>query len=203
VPGGGRRLAAVRPLVLVTGFGPFPRVAENPSGAVARRLDGEAVGGLEVRGVELPVSYARAPAALAAVLAELAPRVPRVLLGLGVQRGGFLRLERRARGVLGSARPDVDGALAAELAPAGPERATRLELEPLRAALAAAAPCEARVSDDAGGYVCEAVYGRLLERAEALGTEALFLHVPPATAVAPEAWIGAVRVLLERLGAGD
>ena len=49
--------------LLLTGFEPFLDVAVNPSGLVARAMDGERLGphGPRLRGVELPVSFARAP----------------------------------------------------------------------------------------------------------------------------------------------
>ncbi|HKX45494.1 MAG TPA: pyrrolidone-carboxylate peptidase, partial [Planctomycetota bacterium] len=60
-------------LALVTGFGPFLDVDDNPSGAVARALDGARVGPFEVVGRELPVLFDAAPRAVDAALAELAP----------------------------------------------------------------------------------------------------------------------------------
>ena len=42
------------PLVFLTGFGPFESVDDNPSGALARTLDGDP----GIRGVELPVTFA-------------------------------------------------------------------------------------------------------------------------------------------------
>jgi pyrrolidone-carboxylate peptidase len=50
------------PVALVTGFGPFLDVVDNPSGALARALDGSRIGPWRVVGMELPVSTARAPA---------------------------------------------------------------------------------------------------------------------------------------------
>ena len=43
--------------LLLTGFGPFLKVTDNPSGALARRFDGRSVGSTAVRGFELPVVF--------------------------------------------------------------------------------------------------------------------------------------------------
>lgn len=167
-------------LVLVTGFGPFLDVARNPSGEAALALAQAPPPGLEVVGVELPVSFAGAPAALEAALSGLAPRVPDVLLALGLHRGSWLRLEQRARARLGSAKPDAEGRRGAEQGLlAGGELRCRLDLEVLAQGLVAAGAADVRLSRDAGGYVCERTYHAALAAGERLGRPALFLHVPP------------------------
>ena len=83
------------PLLLVTGFGTFTGCAENPSGAVARALpavQAETLGGARVLGRELPVTFAGAPPAIEAFI-EAAPGPPAALLGLGVHRENWWRLE--------------------------------------------------------------------------------------------------------------
>jgi len=91
------------PLLLVTGFGPFLEVENNPSGLLARALVADeglaAELGAPVRGGELPVSIERSAPAFDALLAELAEG-PRAILCLGVQREAWWRLERCARGRL-------------------------------------------------------------------------------------------------------
>lgn len=177
------------PLLLVTGFGPFTGCAENPSGAVACALPGlhsEALGGARILGRELPVTFAGAPPALEAFL-EDAPGPPAALLGLGVQCGNWWRLESRAGSRLTSAKPDNDGVSGADVVvprEVAGTRWTSLELEPLATALRAAGAGDVRVSEVAGGFVCEWVYRHLLAHGERLGVPALFVHVPPAADVA-------------------
>ncbi len=169
------------PLVLVTGFGPFPGRKVNPSGEVARLLEARPPPGVRVRACELPVSFRGAPAAGRAALESLRPARPRALLGLGVQREPYFRLERRARGRYDSARKDNDGQSAAELALAvGEDRENGIDLAALARVLRAAGAADVRLSEDAGGYVCELTYHALLGEARALGVPVVFLHVPPA-----------------------
>ena len=186
------------PLVLVTGFGPFPGSEVNPSREVARALEREPPPGVRVAARELPVTFRGAPAAIRAALAELGPERPAALLGLGVQPEPCFRLERRARGAYSGARADNDGAtpdgLALEL---GPDRVCALDLERLAQVLREAGAGEVRVSDDAGGYVCEVTLHTLL--GEARGAPAVFLHVPPAAVLDAAAQTPIVRALVAAL----
>jgi len=191
-----------QPLVLVTGFGPFRDVARNPSGELAEALALDPPAGVEVVGRVLPVSFAAAPPALEAAIERLAPRVPDAILGLGVQRGAWFRLERRARAVLDSEKPDLDGRFARELEPLGArDLECALDLERLCAAMRAAGAGEARASDQAGGYVCERVFRAALEAGARLGLPGLFLHLPPADLVSVDDQLPVLRGLLVELAA--
>ncbi|MCZ6596482.1 MAG: hypothetical protein O7B99_02470 [Planctomycetota bacterium] len=188
-----------RPLLLVTGFGPFVGVDHNPSGEVARALEAEPPAVAEVRAAVLPVSFERVPAAYDALLADLAPRRPAALVALGVQLHAYFRLERRARARLRSAKADNDGREGTGIVLAGGDMETGLDLEPLAAALTRAGGTEVRISEDAGGFVCEGTYHHVLKRAGELGVPGLFLHVPPVDVVAVAAQVPVVRGLLEEL----
>lgn len=149
------------PRVLLTGFAPFRHWAVNSSGEAARAL-AAARPALAAR--ILPVDHEAACAALDAALAETTPDVA---LLTGLADGPQLRLELVAR------RPAHEGgAEAAQGALHG--------LWPWAAALDAirATGAPARLSRDAGRYVCETAYWRLLSgpRRPRL---AAFLHVPP------------------------
>jgi len=198
------------PLVLVTGFGAFTGCAENPSGAVARSLAAlraTDLGGARVLGCELPVTFAGAPPAIEAFV-EAAPERPAALLGLGVHRENWWRLESRADSRLTSVKPDNDGVLGEAVVVlrevAGP-RWTSLDLEPLAAALREDGAGEVRTSDSAGGFVCEWVYRHLLAHGERLGVPALFLHVPPLADVGlarqTEVVAGLVKAVVAQLSA--
>jgi pyroglutamyl-peptidase len=186
--------------VLVTGFGPFPGRAENPSRDVARALEREPPPGVRVVARELPVTFQGAPSAVHAALADLAPERPKVLLGLGVQPDPWFRLERRSRGSYTGPREGNDGRNADQSGLVDePERATDLELEPLAASLRAAGARDVRISNDAGGYVCDITYHALLTAAESSGVTALFLHVPPAEVLSAEEQTPIVRALVAAL----
>ncbi len=181
------------PWVAVTGFGPFFQVEENPSEAIARGLAQRPPAGVEVRAVVLPVTIEGSAQALDAWLAEQGEPGPVGLLSLGVHRGPEFRLERQARGVLTSVKPDNDGRLP-EGVRLGADRSAALDVDGLAAVLDGVADEDVYVSDDAGGFICERVYHHVLGYAEARGVPGLFLHVPPL----PPLDSGAKMQLLER-----
>lgn len=181
-------MSARCPLVLATGFEAFEDHATNPSAGVARGLEQAPPPGVEVASCVLPVSFRRAGAALDEALDGLRAeaRVPDLILSFGVHPRPGWRLEARARGWLeGRGRPDNDGVDAAEgndarARPADAARFCRLDVQQLALALMELSPEPTSLSWDAGGYVCERLYGHALRRADELGAAALFVHVPPA-----------------------
>ena len=184
------------PLLLLTGFEPFLDVRENPSGLVAESLLADPPAGLRLAGGVLPVSIERVPAAYDALL-ERAPEAPRALVALGVQKHPWYRLERRAQAVLHSHKRDNDGRLARGVRLPGEAcLECALDLTVLAADMDAAGAGDVRISDDAGGYVCERTYHHLLTRAGERGIPGLFLHVPPLGAEPLDAQRRAVAALL-------
>ncbi|MBX3273041.1 MAG: hypothetical protein KF729_22450 [Sandaracinaceae bacterium] len=160
--------------VLVTGFAPFLEHAVNPSDALARALDGRRAHGVILRAQRpLPVEHGRAARiALGAARRLGADAIVAFGLAAGTPR---LRLERVGRNRATSPHPDGRGRVAiGPLVPGAPAvRAATLPLAPLAAALRAAG-VEVEPSDDAGGYVCNDLYYRLLHA----GARALFVHLP-------------------------
>ncbi|MCB9683688.1 MAG: hypothetical protein H6735_01445 [Alphaproteobacteria bacterium] len=151
--------------VLVTGFGPFPGVPDNPSGRLARSVDGARLGGALVTGIELPVHWTEGPEGAVRVARELDAALV-VGLGVAVGRAG-VHVERRAvRVEVG--RPDARGDVVARLSGPPEVRAT-LDTRRLAHALGA------RLSDDAGRYVCNAWLYRV---ASALEVPVGFVHLP-------------------------
>lgn len=181
--------------LLVTGFGPFLDVVDNPSGALARAVDDAALSGLcdrvfplldagpvRIVGRTLRVSYADAPAEAVRLAWELGA-IAVVGCGVAVSRPR-VSVERVGRRRCGPGA-DVDGNVLAALAPDGApdEVPATLCVDALAAAL------DGEVSDDAGGYVCNAWLYRV---ARALpGVPVGFVHVP-AAGIAPERLIAAI-----------
>ncbi len=164
------------PFLLVTGFGAFETVVDNPSGSLADVLDVRP----DVVGVRLPVTYAGVGEQLDRALAGLdAP--PAAILAMGVHRGSWFRLEAQAGAEVPSSRSDTDG----QPSPPGPRDLLRsgVDLEGCLNACKAQTAHPVFISQSAGGYVCDFVYGLALTRAAELGVHALFLHVPPLDAV--------------------
>ena len=167
------------PLALVTGFGAFEKVAENPSGLLARGLHASPPTGWRVVGAELPVSFQRAPEAFERFFDEEVDGEPALFVPMGVHKEPGFRLERWARGAPQGkpGRRDNDGLELADVERGGPDLASALPLDALASELGRRSGEDCFVSEDAGGYVCERVYHRVLTRAGA--APAVFLHVPP------------------------
>ena len=173
-----------RPLrILVTGFGPFPGAPRNPTQAlVARlaRLRRPVLADVAVIGHVFPVSYAAVDLQLPDLLERHRPHAL-LMFGLAA-RTPHLRVETRARNTLTTRWPDRDGRynthgaiVIGEDAMAFGPHIRRL----LRAVQASGV--EAKLSRDAGSYLCNYLCWRALEAARAgRGPRlAAFVHVPP------------------------
>ena len=182
---------------LLTGFGAFLDVQQNPSGQLALALAAAPPGGVELRGIELPVSFLRAPERIDEALAQ-DPDYD-FFLSMGVHRGPSFRPERVGRAFLHSRQPDNDGLLGGQVAlDGGPPLETPFALAPLARALAHGR-LEVELSSDAGGYVCERVCRHIYRRAAERGRPALFLHVPPLASASLEEQLPVVSALIEEL----
>jgi pyroglutamyl-peptidase len=172
---------ADRPRLLATGFGPFPGASENPTEALVGALAGEApeaFGASLMKAVVLPTEYRRSWEMLQSLHSAFAPDVV-VHFGLHL-RAEAIHVERIGRNAVDPAKPDAAG-----FAPpdgrahaSGPDvlHAT-LPVSGIVAALAEAG-LSAMLSDDAGGYVCNATLYRSLHEAGA-ARRVGFIHVPP------------------------
>jgi pyroglutamyl-peptidase len=168
-----------RPDLLITGFGPFPRVKVNPSGRLAERLARDrrwARLGLQVKGETFGVGYA----SVATRLADIAAAPPRALLMFGVAaRSREMRIEMRALNRVSRTAEDQAKRLASSgwlEAGAPASRRARAPVRPLLHALGAAG-APARLSRSAGTYVCNAAYWHAL-RLMPKATRVLFVHIP-------------------------
>lgn len=169
---------------LVMGFGPFGAVSDNPAARLSRAVDGAQAGAVLVRGAQMDVAWSRC---WAQTQTEINAFDPHWLIGVGVAVGRSIPMfESVATNALHAGRPDVDGALRAEVEPGGPEqRAATLRL-------AAAGPLGVGGSDDAGRYVCNAwLYQAIAQAPASVGVA--FLHVP-AEGLAPDAFLEILRL---------
>ena len=140
--------------LLLTGIEPFDGDTVNPSGEVAKRLDGRMIGDGVVRSAILPVQHEAARAVVAPLLG--APGLGAVVhLGLA---GGRARisLERVAVNVMDYTRPDAHGQVLCDVACAADGPVAYLATLPLREMLTAliAEGIPAHVSNTAGTYLC-------------------------------------------------
>jgi len=166
--------------VLLTGFEPFDKDVVNPSGEVAKLLDGTSFAGHSVRSLILPVQHEAARDRVAAALEE--PGLTAVVhLGLA---GGRARvsLERVALNVMDYEIPDAAGQVFvdAPCSPGGP--VAYLSTLPLRGILQelTAFGIPAHISNTAGTYLCNYTLYTTLD-ALARGGRAIpagFIHLP-------------------------
>ena len=82
------------PILVLTGFEPFRGERINPSWEIARSLDGDVIGGLQIKSVRVPVGCAKAARRIRAAIVRYRPRA---VIGLG-EAGGrpAISLERIA-----------------------------------------------------------------------------------------------------------
>ena len=168
--------------VLIAGFGRFPGAPFNPTEALTRRLAARRRPGLADTSRTAHVfrtSYAAVGDELPKLIARHRPDVV-LLLGLA-GRTPTVRIETRAQNRMSLVFADVDG----YVPPSAPIRAGQGALTgraPLRRLLQAArsARVPARLSRDAGRYLCNYVYFRAIEETAGHARAPLvaFVHVP-------------------------
>ena len=164
---------------LVTGFDPFGGGTINASTEVVRQLPSR-IGHLEISVVQLPTSYARAPAALLEAITSFDPELV-LCVGEAGDRTA-LCVERVAINIQDARIPDNDGAQPVDtpIVPGGPS--AYFSTLPVRAAVAAlnAAEVPAEISMSAGTFVCNQVFYTLMHLAALRGQPFCggFLHVP-------------------------
>ncbi len=173
---------AVRPDILISGFGPFPGVKRNPTAVlapmVARILHRRAIA---AHALILPTRYS---AGLALLSCELQRLKPRAVLMLGLAgKSRFVRIERYARMDASPTAPDAGGGLPPRRAGAALPLAATAALEPALGAFCRAG-LRARLSPSAGRYLCNAAYAVALSELPR-HVPVLFVHVPW-----PRAWHG-------------
>jgi pyroglutamyl-peptidase len=169
--------------ILVTGFGPFPGALYNPTQPlVARllRLRRPALSDVELASHIFPVTYKAVDRQLPELLAKYRPDAI-LMFGLA-SRTLHLRIEARARNAVTTLWPDADHATVRKGSIAG--GADAMMFGPHTAKLLRAAVgtgIDARVSRDAGSYLCNYLSWRAIEATcgDAGPRLAAFVHVPP------------------------
>lgn len=171
------------PRVLLTGFGPFPGVAENASGSLAvavTHLARQRWRDAEITCVLLPTEWRAGPSVLTKTLAEHQPDVV-VHLGVSGKASGLVietLARNRARSVNDAAgRTPVDN----RVAPGGPASLRApIAIGGLMARLAREGVPAVR-SNDAGRYICNAVYYHSLAAAHRSDPrrQVVLVHLPP------------------------
>jgi pyroglutamyl-peptidase len=166
----------MQPTLLVTGFGPWPGVKVNPTAALVAELAAEGGGCCRLVAKVLPTEYRRSWTMLRrAVLRHR----PDIILHFGfAPKAETIALERFGR-LACSAKADAVGYTprSGTASRSGPHRiAASIPLEPAAAALREAG-FDIAVSEDAGGYLCNATFYRSLQRL-GNGRHVGFVHLP-------------------------
>ncbi len=164
--------------LLVTGFGPFPLVPRNPSGALAQAIARHPrlrLAGIEARALVLDTAYRAIDGSLRPAVAAWRPDAV-LMIGVAARRR-CVCVEGQALNRASRLFPDVGGRVGAGFALA-PDLPLRLRSRApvgriLRILAQAGLP--ARASRDAGRYLCNASYFALLAEGAA---PAAFIHVP-------------------------
>ncbi len=164
--------------VLVTGFEPFGGETLNASWEAARAIDGWRCGEMVAVAVRLSCVYDACVTEFVEAFERLRPEA--VLMTGQAARRAVASVESVARDRSSAAAPDNRGVVCAPSASYGPA-----EIETTARARAVAraireAGLAARVSTDAGRYVCNHLYYGALNflRDRTPGTPAVFVHLP-------------------------
>jgi pyroglutamyl-peptidase len=168
--------------ILITGFGPYPGVAWNPSQWLVELLAREPPPGpgAELASAVLPVNWTEAASRACARMAELRPCA---ILHFGLApRTRSVAVETRAKNSAAPA-PDACGSPppAPWVAPGGPPQLASTLASPLLAGALRRGNIRTRLSRDAGGYLCNYVFYRSLHWAASQERPPLvgFFHIPP------------------------
>lgn len=164
------------PRILITGFGPFPGAPSNPTMRLARHLGG--LRRVRLQGATpvvrlLPTTWAMLES-VGKLVADLKPDAV-LMFGLAGRRRQITP-EVRALNHASRLRVDAQGGLpnARQLAP-GADLARSGTIDARRMVVALrAAGLPASTSRDAGDYLCNALFWRVLET----GCPCIFVHVP-------------------------
>ena len=189
--------------ILVTGFGPFPGAPYNPTQPlVARlmRLRRPAFTDVEISSHIFPVTYKAVDRELPIALAQ---HKPHALLMFGLAgRTGYVRVETRARNAVTTLWPDAAHTRVRKGSIAG--GAGAMMFGPHTAKLQRAADgtgIDARISRDAGSYLCNYLSWRAIEAVDAGNGPrvAAFIHIPPLARGGAVRRKGFPRITLEEL----
>lgn len=190
--------------ILITGFGPFPGAPRNPTQALVARLTRlrfPVLANVALIGHVFPVSYSAVDRELPDLLTRHRPHAL-LMFGLAA-RTPHLRIETRARNTITTRWPDRDGRYNTNRA-IGPD-ADAMAFGPHTRRLLRAVQVsgvDAKLSRDAGSYLCNYLCWRALEAAshDAGPRLAAFIHVPaiaPGPATAAELATAGAALLLQ------
>jgi len=180
-------LSSAAPTILVTGFEPFGGETVNASWEAAQRLEGWRHGDAAAVARLLPCAYDASVKTLISAIETLQP--DGLLMAGQAARRAVVCVERFAHNLDDATAPDNDGALrrGLRISRAAPDwLEARVPVRTIARAIKEAG-IPARVSRDAGGFVCNHLYFGALqylgEKRSAI--PAVFVHLPVTPEQAP------------------
>ncbi|MEM9754458.1 MAG: hypothetical protein AAF914_00610 [Pseudomonadota bacterium] len=178
-------MTGAAPVGLVTGSAPFAGLPDNPAADLLAGIDGQVIGGITIRTAELPVSRARLPEVVQALVAE---HRPAFYVSLGLALGApALRFETTAINRTDFGVADNEGARptgGGPIDPTGPDARFATWDAPALTNALLQADVPAVVSHHAGTHLCNLVlYTAVGAMSQAgLAGPVGFLHLPYTTA---------------------
>ena len=167
------------PILILTGFDPFRGEKINPSWEIARDLDGEIIGGMQIKSVRVPVGCAKAARRIVGAIVRYRPRA---VIGLG-EAGGrpAISIERIAINLAderGSLARIGDPGIAAVVRGGPDAYFSRLPMSRIIRELDRK-DIPASVSLTAGAFACNALmYAALHHLRRKPGIPVGFIHLP-------------------------
>ena len=166
--------------ILLLGFGPFPGVPVNPSAVLVKALSRRrrpALADVVCTTHVLATTYAAVDHDLPKLFAER----PDIVVIFGVAGRQHLCIETRARNARSVLSPDASGHRPQQSIIALNGRTALRGAAPFADLLGAlrTSGFPARLSRDAGRYLCNYSYWRALERARGSRPLVQFIHIPP------------------------
>ena len=172
--------AAQQATILVTGFEPFGGDTTNGSWEAVKHLQGKRIGGATVVVAELPVVWGKAGEQLHGLILKYRPQA---VIAFGQAGAEPVRLETIAHNVRQEYK-DNAGALPPTdvISTSAPQTlGTALDVAAIQKSLQTA-KIPVVESKDAGGYLCNETFYRLMNDPDAQTTPRGFVHVPPLNA---------------------
>lgn len=167
--------------LLVIGFGNFQQYSENPSGDLAELVNGLTYYDIKVVGCKIDVDWKRS---WPEVLREVINLQPACVVAIGQAEDPFIRLEKTAKNLTGKIY-DNQGNLPehTKIVIDAPDTYTStLPTKWLEETINNNSPntlIRARVSEDAGDYLCNFIFYNIMHYLDEMVPFRGFVHIPP------------------------
>ncbi|GAB5560551.1 MAG: pyroglutamyl-peptidase I [Synoicihabitans sp.] len=184
--------------VLITGFGPFGNVTQNPAAAIAESLHGRRLRGRTLVGRILPVEFTHGPRELRRLIRETEPELV-VCLGVAASRQ-HITPERVAINLVDAPIPDNAGAQPVDCRISANGAGAYFSTLPIKSIVEELSERGApvKLSSSAGEFVCNHIFYHLMKALRRTkGIRGGFIHVPlPTPTFGLEAQIEAIRLAI-------